>query len=69
MKNILKTLEADKEEIQTQFNQLAQRRQQLQEQLNLTVTEMARLEGEHRRIEKLLNDFKDEPQSKSGKEE
>ena len=68
MKNILKTLQAQKEEVEQQFTQLDQRRQssiqstqRLQAELNELTSEMARLQGEHRRILKLLEDFKDVP--------
>lgn len=67
LKNIVKTLEANKAEIAKQFEQLNQRRQNLQTTLVQISEELARLQGENRRIDKLLNDFQDEPKDKSNK--
>jgi len=71
MKNIKKILEAQLKEVEEQFSQFEQRRQgiiqssqKLQTELNAILTEMARLQGEHRRITKLQTDFQDEPKEK-----
>ncbi len=68
MKNVLKTLQSQKEEVELKFSQLEQRRQgiiqasqKLQAELNELLSEMARLQGEHRRITQLEKDFSDEP--------
>ena len=68
MKNILKTLNTQKEELEGTFNQMEQRRQgviqasqKLQAELNEITQEMARFQGEHRKLVQLLIDFQDEP--------
>jgi len=65
LKDIIKILEEAKKEIQESYDKATQQRQQTQTQLGNIATEMARLEGEHRRIEKLEKEFKTEPKSKS----
>ena len=71
MKNVLKTLNTQKEEVELKFSQAEQRRQsiiqasqKLQTEMNELMSEMARLQGEHRRLTQLLDDFKDEPKNK-----
>ena len=64
MKNILKTLETDKAEIEKKFGELNQRRQELITATNQTSEEMVRLQGEHRKVLKLIEDFRDEPKEK-----
>ena len=60
----MKTLNEDKAAIEQQFNELAQKRQQITTALTQIGEEMARLQGEYRRVEKLIVDFKDEPKPK-----
>ena len=68
MKNVIKTLNSRKEEVEQKFNQLEQERQsiiqsqqKLQAGMNEIVSEMARLQGERRGIIQSIDDFKDEP--------
>ena len=71
MKNVIKTLNSRKEEVEQKFNQLEQERQsiiqsqqKLQAGMNEIVSEMARLQGERRGIIQSIDDFKDEPKNK-----
>ena len=64
MKNIRKTLEEQKVQVETQFKQLEQRRLALVNEQQQITAELMRLQGEHRKLLQLLEDFKDEPKEK-----
>ena len=57
MKDILKVLGEQKKEAASQYEKLTQQRQRTQAQLGNIATEMARLEGEHRKLEQLEKEF------------
>jgi len=63
LKDVIKILKEQKEQVKTDYEKLVQQRQQIQTQLGDIATEMARLEGEFRRIEQLEKDL-NEPKSK-----
>lgn len=71
MKNVLKTLQSNKAEIQKEFDSLEQQRQQavqsvkrLQSNLAQMVNQLNQLQGKYAAIDKLEQDFKDEPKEK-----
>lgn len=68
MKDVLKTLNEKSEEVKGQYEKLAQQAQQTQAQLSNIAKEMARLEGEARRIDQLKTEFAEESESKSEEE-
>lgn len=61
MKNVLKTLASQKEEVQKEFEQLQKMQAQLQQQLNEVVTRHVELRGKVQQIEQLEKEFQDEP--------
>ena len=68
MKNVLKTLATQKEEVQKEVEELAAQRKQLigkredlQEELNLVTTRIVQLQGKLQQLEQLEKDFCDEP--------
>ena len=59
--DIKKKLEEDRVGIQKKFEELERRRQQNLAMAQQILTEQVMLQGETRRIDKLLEEFKDEP--------
>ena len=61
MKNVLKTLATQKEEVQKEFDELKKAQEQLQGQLNQVSTRIVQLQGKFQQLEQLEKDFQDEP--------
>ncbi len=61
MKNVLKTLVAQKEEVQKEFDELKKAQEELQQKLNQVSTRIVQLQGKFQQIEQLEKDFQDEP--------
>ena len=61
MKNIKETLEEHKVQVEGRFKQLDQKRLALVKEQQQITAELMRLQGEHRKLLQLLEDFKDEP--------
>ena len=71
MKNVLKTLQGEKADVEKEFNSLEQQRQQVlkainqsQTNLNQLVAQLTQLQGRWQAIDKLEKSFKDEPKDK-----
>lgn len=68
MKNVLKTLATQKEEVKKEFDQLEVTRKQLletsqnlQQELNQVLTRQIQAQGKFQQLEQLEKDFRDEP--------
>ena len=61
MKNIKETLGEHKVQVEGRFKQLDQKRLALVNEQQQITAELMRLQGEHRKLIQLLEDFKDEP--------
>ena len=61
MKNVLKTLATQKEEVQKEFDELKKAQDPLQGQLNQITTRIIQLQGQWQKLEQLEKDFQDEP--------
>ena len=71
MKNVLKTLQSEKADVQKEFDSLEQQRQQtlqainkLQSNLAQLMSQLSQAQGKWQAIDKLEQAFKDEPKDK-----
>lgn len=60
MKNVLKTLATQKEEVQKEFDELKKAQEELQQKLNQVATRVVQLQGQWQKLEQLEKDFQDE---------
>lgn len=61
MKNVLKTLATQKQEVELEFGRLKQQQEQLQQTLNQVALRLVQLQGRFQQLEQLEKDFQDEP--------